>query len=234
MSVASVRARIEAARARAARDVGAVRLVGVSKGHDVEEIERVLLAEGVRDLAENRVQAWREKAEVLPHDVTWHFIGSLQRNKVKYLAARRVSWLHSLNSVRLAEELERQGAKYDHVFRALIEVNVAGEEAKQGVDVNALASLLDAARALPHVEVRGLMAMAPFSDDPEDARPTFRELRTLADRWGLEERSMGMSGDFEVAVEEGATMVRVGSALFTPDASGYGPSMPNLQEGAGS
>jgi len=220
VSVASVRAGIVAACARVGREPDSVRLVGVSKGHEPDEIERVLLVEGVRDLAENRVQAWREKVDVLPNDVTWHFIGSLQRNKVKYLAARGVAWVHSLNSVRLAEELERQGARHDHVFRVLIEVNVAGEDAKQGVRPEDVGALLDAARPLEHVQVRGLMAMAPFSDEPEDARPTFQTLASLADTWGLEERSMGMSGDFEVAIEEGATMVRVGSALFTSKATG--------------
>ena len=220
MSVASVRSGIVAACARVGREPDSVRLVGVSKGHEPDEIERVLLAEGVHDLAENRVQAWRDKVDVLPNDVTWHFIGSLQRNKVKYLAARGVAWVHSLNSVRLAEELERQGARHDHVFRVLIEVNVAGEDAKQGVRPEDVSALLDAAHPLEHVQVRGLMAMAPFSDAPEDARPTFRTLASLADTWGLEERSMGMSGDYEVAIEEGATMVRVGSALFTPEATG--------------
>lgn len=212
-----MRARMTAACARAGRPPSSVTLVGVSKGHDADEVRRRLVEPGLLDLGENRVQEWRDKAAALPETVRWHFVGSLQRNKVKYLADAGVALVHSLNSVRLADAMQAQGARRGHRFRALIEVNVAGEEAKQGLAADEIGALLDHCRGLDHVDVVGLMAMAPFSDDPDEARPTFRRLRELADAHGLPERSMGMSGDFEVAIEEGATLIRVGTALFEDD-----------------
>ena len=220
MSVAAVRRRIAAAAASVGRDPDAVRLIAVTKGHAADVVADVVLAAGVRDLGENRVQEWRDKAAALPDDVVWHHVGTLQRNKVKYLAAARVPWIHSLTSARLADTLEAQGAKHDHVFTALVEVNVAGEAAKQGVAPEEVDALLAHAAPLAHVDVVGLMTMAPYASDPEVARPVFRTLAALADAHDLPERSMGMSGDLEVAVQEGATMVRVGSATFAPDAEG--------------
>lgn len=220
MSLATVRARIDAACERAGRDPSSVRLVGVTKGHEADEIRRRLVDHGLVDLGENRVQEWRDKAAMLPPEVRWHFVGSLQRNKVKYLAEGGVAMVHSLNSRRLADAMQAQGERRGHRFRALIEVDVAREDAKQGVATDEVAPLLRHCEELSHVEVVGLMAMAPFADDPEQARPYFRQLGTLADELGLAERSMGMSGDFEVAIEEGATMVRVGTALFEADPEG--------------
>ncbi len=218
MSVGSVRARMAAACARAGRPPSSVTLVGVTKGHDADEVRRRLVDAGLLDLGENRVQEWRDKASALPAEVRWHFVGSLQRNKVKYLADGGVALVHSLNSARLADAMQAQGERRGHRFRALIEVDVAGEDAKQGIVPEEVEALLEHCRPLDHVEVVGLMAMAPFSDDPENARPSFRRLRELADAHGLPERSMGMSGDFEVAIEEGATLIRVGTALFDADA----------------
>ena len=220
MSLATVRARIDAACERAGRDPSSVRLVGVTKGHEADEIRRRLVDHGLVDLGENRVQEWRDKAAMLPPEVRWHFVGSLQRNKVKYLAEGGVAMVHSLNSRRLADAMQAQGERRGHRFRALIEVDVAREDAKQGVATDEVAPLLRHCEELSHVEVVGLMAMAPFADDPEQARPYFRQLGTLADELGLAERSMGMSGDFEVAIEEGATLVRVGTALFEADPEG--------------
>jgi len=217
VSLASVRGRIKAACERVGRDPSSVRLIGVTKGHDADEIRRRLVDRGLLDLGENRAQEWRDKAADLPSEVRWHFVGSLQRNKVKYLADGGVSTVHSLNSRRLADAMQDQALRRDHRFDALIEVDVAGEDAKQGVASAEVASLVRHCRDLSHVEVIGLMAIAPFSDDPEQARPYFRELGRLADELGLAERSMGMSGDFEVAIEEGATMVRIGTALFESD-----------------
>lgn len=214
MSLATIRARIDAACERVGRDPSGVRLVGVTKGHDADEIRRRLLDHGLVDLGENRVQEWRDKAAVLPPEVRWHFVGSLQRNKVKYLAEGGVTMVHSLNSRRLADAMQAQGQRRGHRFRALIEVDVAREDTKQGVATDEVAPLLRHCRDLSHLEVVGLMALAPFADDPERARPYFRELSRLADELALAERSMGMSGDFEVAIEEGATMVRIGTALF--------------------
>lgn len=217
MSLATVRARIDAACERVGRDPAGVRLVGVTKGHDADEIRRRLIDHGLVDLGENRVQEWRDKADDLPSEVRWHFVGSLQRNKVKYLAEGGVTTVHSLNSQRLADAMQTQGQRRGHRFRALIEVDVAGEDAKQGVSTDAVAALLRHCEELSHVEVVGLMAIAPFADDAEQARPYFQKLSRMADELDLPERSMGMSGDFEVAIEEGATTVRIGTALFEAD-----------------
>jgi len=232
VSLASVRGRIEAACERVGRDPSSVRLIGVTKGHDADEIRRRLVDRGLLDLGENRAQEWRDKAAELPSEVRWHFVGSLQRNKVKYLADGGVSTVHSLNSRRLANAMHDQGLRRDHRFEALIEVDVAGEEAKQGVASDEVASLVRHCRDLSHVEVIGLMAIAPFADDPEQARPYFRELGRLADELGLAERSMGMSGDFEVAIEEGATMVRIGTALFEGEPVVADPVDADPEEGA--
>lgn len=214
MSLPAVLARIDAACRRAGRSVDEVRLVAVTKGRSTDEIASLVAEGGVRDLGENRVQEWRDKKDAVPPGVRWHFVGNLQRNKVKYLADGAVGWVHSLNASRLADAMNEQGARRGHVFRALIEVDVFGESRKRGVPPGAAEALLAHCRELANVEVVGLMAMAPFLDDPEGARDGFRQLRRLRDELGLNEASMGMSRDFEVAIEEGATMVRIGSALF--------------------
>ena len=207
-----MRARIAAACERAGRDPGDVRLVAVTKGRSLDAV-RALVAAGQRILGENRVQDWRAAADALAEpSLEWHLIGHLQRNKVRF--CRPFALIHSLDSERLALALESEGAKHDHVFRALVQVNVAGEARKYGLAPADTAALLARLRQLQHVRIEGLMTMAPYGDDPERARPVFRGLRTIATELGLPELSMGMSGDFEVAVEEGATIVRVGSALF--------------------
>lgn len=210
--VEDVRERMDAACRRAGRAAGEVLLVAVTKGRTVEEIEEAVLSHGIRDLGESFVQEWQPKRDALPDDVTWHFVGNLQRNKVKYVGD--VDVVHSLNSQRLANTMQKQGVKRGFALRALVEVNVAGEDNKHGVAPADVPALVEHAAGLSHVQVEGLMAMAPFSDDPEDARPHFARLRELRDRLGLRELSMGMSGDYEVAIEEGATIVRIGSALF--------------------
>lgn len=204
--------RIEAACARAGRDPSGVTLVAITKGHDVEEIRRRVLAHGHRILGENRVQEWRAKAEALGQEVEWHLVGHLQRNKVKLVAG--VELIHSLDSERLADALEAEGARRDVVFRTLLQVNVSGETRKYGVAPAEAHALARHVASLGHVTLEGLMTMAPYSDDPESSRPHFRALRRLGDTLAVPGLSMGMSGDFEVAVEEGATWVRVGSALF--------------------
>lgn len=204
--------RIATACSRAGRDLAEVGLVAVTKGHDVDAIRRHVLAHGHRALGENRVQEWRAKAAVLGAEVEWHLIGHLQRNKVRLLQGVRL--IHSLDSERLADALEAEGAKRGETFRALLQVNVAGEEGKYGVAPADVASVVEHLRSLDHVAIEGLMTMAPYSEDPEASRPVFRDLRRLGDRLGLVGLSMGMSGDFEVAIEEGATWVRVGTALF--------------------
>lgn len=214
----AVRDAIRRAAQRASRDPATVRLVCVSKTRPQEQT-RALHELGLRDFAENRVQEARAKAPLLPADIAWHVIGRLQTNKAKYLP-EFAAWLHALDRLDLAEALEKAFAKAGRRLPVLVQVNVAGEEQKGGVAPGDAEGLLRACAALPHLDVRGLMAMAPYSDDPEDARPTFRGLRLLAQdlrartRLALPELSMGMSGDYEVAIEEGATMVRVGTALY--------------------
>jgi pyridoxal phosphate enzyme (YggS family) len=212
--LADVRTRIERACAAAARDPRSVTLVAVTKGRTPDEVRRALLDQGHRVLGENRVQEWRPKAAALGDEVAWHLVGHLQTNKVRYCAP--FALIHSLDSERLADALEADGAKRGHVYRVLVQVNVAGEASKQGVAPAEVPELVRHVASLDHVRLEGLMTIAPFDPDPERARPVFRGLRDLADRHADGRTSMGMSGDLEVAVEEGATWVRVGRALFEP------------------
>lgn len=213
--LAAVRSRLERACERAGRDPAEVRLIAVTKGKSVSVIQGVL-AHGQTALGESRIQEWRAKAEALSGgagpEVEWHLIGNLQTNKVKY--CRPFHTLHSLNSERLADALEAFAERHDHRFRVLVEVNVGGEANKQGVSPRDTPALVRYAQGLPHLELAGLMTIAPYADS-ETVRPMFRDLRKLRDTLALRELSMGMSGDFEVAAEEGATYVRVGSALFS-------------------
>ena len=208
-----VEEQIEAACARAGRDRNDVKLVAVTKGHGAAEIEERVLGQGCLVLGESRIQEWRGKAkELADWEIEWHLIGNLQRNKVKYCLPFHA--IHSLNSRRLADELQRQSERLEHRFRVLVEVNVAEEESKRGAGIDEASELVDYARTLPNLAVTGLMAMAPYAEEPESSRPVFVGLRELRDKLALVELSMGMSSDFEVAIEEGATIVRVGSALF--------------------
>ena len=209
--IEEVRERLERACLRAGRDPAEVTLIAVTKGRDAAAIRDHVLSHGHAVLGESRIQEWRGKEAELT-GAEWHLIGSLQTNKVKY--CRPFHTLHSLNSERLADALEAHGARHDHTFRVLLEVNVAGEANKQGVALKDAEALVRYAQSLPHLDLAGVMTIAPYADDPEAARPIFRALRGLRDRLALKELSMGMSGDFVVAAEEGATYVRVGSALF--------------------
>jgi PLP dependent protein len=216
--------RIEAACRRVGRDPSEVTLVAVTKGRDASDVERYVLRHGHRVLGENRAQELRDKRASLPADVAWHFIGNLQRNKVKYLSG--VAMVHSLTTPRLADALERQAAEEGRSLDVLLEVNVSGEASKQGADPEDASALARYVRGLPHLRLEGIMTMAPYADDPEEARPVFRAARALRDELGLRGLSMGMSNDFEIAIEEGATLVRVGTALFEPgpDAGAAAPA----------
>ena len=214
--LADVRHRIERACAVARRDPSDVTLVAVTKGHDPDEIRRAVLDLGHRDLGENRVQEWRAKADALGPDVAWHLVGHLQTNKVRFCTG--FALIHSLDSHRLADALEAEGARRDHVFPVLLQVNAAGEAQKYGVAPHEVAELSRHLASLDHVRLEGLMTIAPYFDDPERARPVFRTVRELADRHAFGRTSMGMSGDLEVAIEEGATWVRVGRDAFAPAA----------------
>ncbi len=207
-----VRERIANACARAGRDPSGVRLVAVTKTRSVEEIEAILSL-GVKDIGENRVQEALSKAPRVKSPARWHMVGHLQRNKARR-AVPLFEYLHSLDSVRLAGVLEKECARAGKTLPILMELNVTGEESKTGLAPEGLDELVERCRAAEHLELRGLMTMAPFVDDPEAVRPGFVRLGELARELGLPELSMGMTNDFEVAVEEGATMVRIGTALF--------------------
>jgi pyridoxal phosphate enzyme (YggS family) len=214
-----VRGRLARAAARAGRDAGSVRLVGVCKTVPADRVADAV-ALGLADLGENRVQEARDKiAAVGREGVRWHMIGHLQRNKAA-LAVELFDRIHGLDSPALADAVSRRAVGVGRRLPALVEVNVSGEASKHGVRPDDAAALIGHVAALPGIALDGLMTIAPYSDDPEDARPHFARLRELRDALEREcgvrlpELSMGMSGDFEVAVEEGSTLVRVGTAIF--------------------
>ena len=209
-----VRERIARAAERAGRRASDVLLIGVSKTVDVARIRQAIEA-GVPALGENRVQEARDKVSEIGRPVPWHLIGHLQTNKVRD-ALELFDVIHSLDRLELAKELDKRARARGRTADTLVEVNVAGEASKGGVGPDGLGELLDAVATMPSVKVRGLMAIPPEAKDPDDSRVWFRALRKLAERHGFSELSMGMSGDFEVAIEEGATMVRVGTAIFGP------------------
>jgi len=213
--LAAVRARIEAAAGRAGRDPATVRLIGASKTVPLGVLAGAVRA-GLSDLGENRVQEAEAKAPLLRADLTdgagptWHLIGHLQSNKARKAIAL-FDWIHSVDSPRLADALDRIAAESGRTPHVLVEVNTSGEASKEGVLPEDAPALIAHVAGLASLRLAGLMTIGPLAGDP---RPAFRLLRRLRDTAGLVELSMGMSGDFEAAIEEGATMVRVGSALF--------------------
>jgi len=214
-----VRERIEGAAQKAGRDPKEIKLVAVSKTVEVDRIQEAIEA-GVSILGENYVQEAQEKIEVLGKPVSWHFIGHLQSNKAKY-AVRLFDVIHSLDSIPLAEELSRRAEQPDRVIRVMIEVNLSKEATKFGTDEERVLNLARRIQNLGHLSLEGLMTMPPYFDSPEMSRPYYVALRELEDRMikdgiPLKELSMGMSNDFEIAIEEGATYVRVGTAIFGP------------------
>jgi PLP dependent protein len=213
-NLARVRERIARAAERSGRRAEDVQLIGVSKTVDVERIRRAIEA-GVPALGENWVQEARDKIAEIGHPVPWHFIGHLQTNKARD-AVELFDVVQSVDRLDLARELDKRARARGRVIESLVEVNVGGEASKSGVAPDGLGALLEALAALPAVKVRGLMAIPPEGKEPDDSRVWFRALRKLGEQHGLTELSMGMSGDFEVAIEEGATMVRVGTAIFGP------------------
>ncbi len=224
-----VRRRIEKAAAKSRRDAGEIKLVAVSKRVSAE---RIIGASkyGVNTFGENYAQELRDKIKTINNNASglgvlsqatmihWHFIGRLQKNKVKYIVGN-VGLIHSLDSLSLAREINRRAESLGITVQSLIEVNTAGEETKGGVKLQELEGFMMELEGLSSIELVGLMTMAPYSTDPEEARRSFRRLREaknglLNEYPNLKELSMGMSDDFEVAIEEGATIVRVGSAIF--------------------
>ena len=219
-NIAQIQERIAAVCQSCQRDPAGVRLVAVSKKKPATDIEAAVNA-GQTLFGESYVQECVTKIDEVNAEAEWHFIGALQSNKVKYLRGK-VAMIHSVDRFSLAEEIDRQWGKDDACVDILLQVNLGEEESKSGTTTNALLDLAKKVAALPHVRIKGLMALPPWGADPEDVRPYFRQLRELAeaiDTLGLpnvtmQELSMGMSHDFEVAVEEGSTMVRVGTAIF--------------------
>ena len=216
----TVNTRIAAAAAAAGRATADVRVIAVSKMFGLMHVEAAVAA-GLHDLGENRIQeALQKQAETRTLRIHWHLIGHLQSNKARKAAA--FDWIHSLDSVDLLRRLDRAAADCGRSPNLLIQVDLAGETTKHGAPEAEVRRILDAAAACRSVEIRGLMVLPPWSQDPEAARPYFRRLRQLRDelhaqrpdRSRLDQLSMGMSHDLDVAVEEGATMVRVGTALF--------------------
>jgi pyridoxal phosphate enzyme (YggS family) len=221
--LANLRERIEAACARVGRNPGEVALVAVSKTQPSDAV-RAAHAAGVRDFGENYVQELagkaRELAELSPR---WHFIGHLQSNKVRaLLECPGLALVHTVDRPKLVDELERRAETMNRSIDVLVQVNVSGEQSKSGGAPEELAAMLQAAAHCKRVRLRGLMTMPPAVEDSELVRPHFRRLRELRDLHGgierLPELSMGMTQDFEVAIEEGATLVRIGTALFGPRA----------------
>lgn len=234
-NLAGVQERIAAAAERAGRDPADVLLIAVSKTHGLDMVEAAYAA-GQRHFGENRVYEAADKIEearaALPPEVTWHMVGHIQSRKSSDAAAL-FSWIHSVDRLKIARHLSKDAVELERTLDGLIEVNVSGEESKYGFDLSrwpdddaqteTFFETVEKMLELPALKLHGLMTMAPYVEDPETVRPVFRRLREVWD--ALRERfpghawphlSMGMSGDFEVAVEEGATMVRVGTAIFGP------------------
>lgn len=215
-----VRGRIDEACRRAGRNPQDVTLIAVSKTKPVSMIEE-LLPEGVLDFGENKPQELKEKYELLPKNLRFHMIGHLQRNKVKYII-ERACMIHSVDSLRLAETIQEEAAKHDRIMPVLVEVNIAQEESKFGLTTGETANFVREIAKFPNLCVKGLMTIAPFVENPEDNRVHFRNLYNLfidikagnIDNVDMCILSMGMTNDYEVAVEEGATHVRVGTGIF--------------------
>ena len=214
--------RIDEAAARAGRDPDEVKLLGAAKSQSVELIRAAIIA-GVKFIGENYVQEAQAKKEEISERAEWHMIGHLQRNKAK-AAVEVFDVIQSLDNLALARELAKEGAKHNKRVRALVEVNLGGEESKSGIAEDKAEDLLCAAGELSSLSIEGLMAVPPFRQNPEDVRPYFRRLWELRARLregripnvDLKELSIGMTHDYAVAVEEGATIVRIGTALFGP------------------
>lgn len=211
--------RVENSAKRAGRSPDEVILIAVSKTFPAEAI-RIAYELGLRNFGENRAQEAREKNEILKDlDIVWHFIGRLQRNKVKYVV-KFSKLIHSVDSLELLLEINKRSERMGKIQDILFEVNVSGEKTKGGIKPEEVEKMVKEALELKNIKFKGFMTMAPFVEDPEDVRWVFRRLREIRDsiskKFGLEglELSMGMSNDFEVAIEEGATMVRIGTAIF--------------------
>ena len=206
--------------AKSGRNRDEITLIAVSKTKPVSMLEEVYTT-GIRDFGENKVQELSDKFEILPKDIKWHMIGHLQTNKVKYLMDKAYL-IHSVDSLKLAKEIEKQAEKANRIVDILIEVNIAEEESKFGLAKEEVLALIKEISLFPHIRIKGLMTIAPYVENPEDNRLYFRQIKQLSvdidsqniDNVSMNILSMGMSGDYMVAIEEGATMIRVGTSIF--------------------
>lgn len=206
--------------AKSGRNRDEITLIAVSKTKPVSMLEEVY-STGIRDFGENKVQELSDKFEILPKDIKWHMIGHLQTNKVKYLMDKAYL-IHSVDSLKLAKEIEKQAEKANRIVDILIEVNIAEEESKFGLAKEEVLALIKEISLFPHIRIKGLMTIAPYVENPEDNRLYFRQIKQLSvdidsqniDNVSMNILSMGMSGDYMVAIEEGATMIRVGTSIF--------------------
>lgn len=211
---------IQKACEKAGRDVKEVTLIAVSKTKPIPMLQEVY-DNGIRDFGENKVQEIMDKHPLLPKDIHWHMIGHLQRNKVKYIVDK-VCLIHSVDSLRLAEEINTQAEKKNVEVDILVEVNIAQEESKFGIDKEDAVIMIEEIAKLSNLNIKGLMTIAPFVENPEDNRKYFRQIKELSvdithkniDNVSMGVLSMGMTGDYMVAIEEGATMIRVGTGIF--------------------
>ena len=219
-NLANVEKNIEQACKNAGRSCDEVTLIAVSKTKPVEMLQEIY-DENIRDFGENKVQELCSKMEQLPSDIRWHMIGHLQRNKVKYIVGK-VELIHSVDTYRLAEEINIQAKKQNVIVPILVEVNIAHEESKFGISAEDAILLVEEISKLENIRIKGLMTIAPYVENPEDNRLYFRKIKQLSvditnkniDNVFMEILSMGMTGDYMVAIEEGATMVRVGTGIF--------------------
>ncbi|NLY43966.1 MAG: YggS family pyridoxal phosphate-dependent enzyme [Clostridiaceae bacterium] len=221
-NIINIKNRIARAAQKAGRSADEITLVAVTKTVAPDIINQAIEL-GIRNIGENKVQELLSKYDVIERkgDVHWHLIGHLQTNKVKYIVDK-VDLIHSVDSIRLAEEINKRAQKINRVVDILIQVNVSQESSKFGIEVSQCDEIIRHISALPYIRIKGLMTIAPFTQDPEEVRPYFRMLRNLSidikqkkyDNVSMEYLSMGMTGDFEVAIEEGANLVRIGTAIF--------------------
>ncbi len=219
-NIAQIRDRIDAACSRSGRNKESVHLIAVSKVKPAELVDAAFEA-GQKLFGENYVQEFSDKVTQVKKPITWHFIGALQSNKVKYIKGK-VAMIHSVDRLSLATEINKQWSKLDSSIDILIQINIGNEESKSGCRPADLETLIREAAKLPYINIKGLMCLPPHDDDPERVRPYFTRMKQLSEQIAqlnipgvtMDELSMGMSGDFEVAIEEGATLVRVGTAIF--------------------
>jgi len=212
--------KIRKAASRANRNSEEIKLVAVTKTATIEQIKEAISA-GVKTIGENKVQEAKEKYQILSADIEWHLVGHLQTNKVKY-AIEIFDLIHSVDSIKLAKEIDRRSQQFGMITNVLVEVNVSGEETKYGIKPEEVESFLKEVSEFSRIKVRGLMTIAPIAEDQEEVRPYFRKLRELSEEIKsknlknvkMDYLSMGMTEDFEVAIEEGANMVRIGRGIF--------------------